>query len=152
MAGTGGLLVAAAAKYNEVSEGQSGIQRLKPHIYFNAGRVISYTLLGGAIGALGSALTLSPGINGGSDQSRRAAVMILLGLQMLKLLTVAHPLHPDTSMPESLFAPDPRFGRARDQGAGAFVLGAATIPSCPAALPRRCSSMCWPRPALRPAR
>ena len=30
----------------------------KPLIYFNAGRIISYTLLGGAIGALGSALTL----------------------------------------------------------------------------------------------
>src|SRR6202163_119485 len=61
---TGGLLVAAAAKYNEATAGLTPMQRMKPHIYFNAGRVLSYTLLGGAIGLLGSALTLSPGING----------------------------------------------------------------------------------------
>src|SRR5437667_3755438 len=40
---TGGLLVAVAAKYNEASAGLTSLQRLKPHIYFNAGRVISYT-------------------------------------------------------------------------------------------------------------
>src|SRR5204863_3903976 len=56
---TGGLLVAVAAKYNEATGSRPGVQRLKPLIYFNAGRIVSYTLLGGAIGALGSALTLS---------------------------------------------------------------------------------------------
>lgn len=50
---TGGLLVAVAAKYNEASGNLTSAQRLKPHLYFNAGRVISYTFLGGAIGALG---------------------------------------------------------------------------------------------------
>ena len=60
MAVTGGLLVAIAAKYNETHGTLSTAERLKPLIYFNTGRVISYTLLGGAIGALGSALTLSP--------------------------------------------------------------------------------------------
>src|SRR5215212_8908831 len=59
MAVTGGLLVAAAAAYNANSPNLPGIQRLKPHIYFNAGRIISYTLLGGAVGALGSVFTLS---------------------------------------------------------------------------------------------
>ena len=59
MAVTGGLLVAAAATYNDNTPGLTGFQRLKPHLYFNAGRILSYTLLGGAIGAIGSALTLS---------------------------------------------------------------------------------------------
>jgi len=49
----GGLLVAVAAKYNEASTALTPGQRMKPHIYFNAGRILSYTLLGGAIGALG---------------------------------------------------------------------------------------------------
>src|SRR5258705_4086793 len=61
---TGGLLVAVAAKYNEASTSLTPAQRLKPLINFNAGRVLSYTLLGGAVGALGSALTLSPEVNG----------------------------------------------------------------------------------------
>src|SRR5260221_6600381 len=81
---TGGLLVAAAAKYNEASCNLTSVQRLKPHIYFNAGRIVSYTLLGGAIGALGSALTLSPEINGILTIAA-SAVVILLRLQMLKL-------------------------------------------------------------------
>src|ERR1700687_4630575 len=61
---TGGLLVAVAAKYNEATGSRPALQRLKPLIVFNAGRVLSYTVLGGLIGALGSALTLSAGTNG----------------------------------------------------------------------------------------
>src|SRR5882762_9377727 len=82
---TGGLLVAVAAKYNEASTALTPVQRIKPHIYFNAGRILSYTLLGGAIGALGAALTLSPQVNG-LLTIVASVVMILLGLQMLRLL------------------------------------------------------------------
>ena len=120
---TGGLLVAVAAKYNEATAGLTPMQRMKPHIYFNAGRILSYTLLGGAVGALGSALTLSPGINGVLTIVA-SAVMILLGLQMLKLLPSLTRFLP--TMPK-------RFGHAihnlaeRDANGGAFVLGAATF-------------------------
>ena len=58
---TGGLLVAIAAKYNAAHAHLTDLERLKPHIYFNAGRIVSYTLLGGAVGALGSALMLVAG-------------------------------------------------------------------------------------------
>src|SRR5258707_15213108 len=61
---TGGLLVAVAAKYNEASTALTPVQLMKPHIYFNAGRILSYTVLGGAIGALGSVLTLLSEVNG----------------------------------------------------------------------------------------
>lgn len=120
---TGGLLVAVAAKYNEATSNLTRAQRMKPHIYFNAGRIISYTLLGGAIGALGSALTLSPEINGVLTLVA-SAVMILLGLQMLKLLPALTRFLP--TMPKS-------FGHfihdlaERDANGGAFVLGAATF-------------------------
>src|SRR6202521_1034144 len=79
---TGGLLVAVAAKYNEATTKLSGAQRFKPHIFFNAGRIVSYTLLGGAIGALGSTFTLSPAA-GGVLMIFASFIMIALGLQML---------------------------------------------------------------------
>jgi uncharacterized protein len=81
---TGGLLVALAAKYNEANAHLTDMQRLKPHIYFNVGRIVSYTLLGGAVGALGSTLTLTPGANGALTIVA-SLIMIVLGLQMLKL-------------------------------------------------------------------
>jgi sulfite exporter TauE/SafE/copper chaperone CopZ len=85
LAVTGGLLVAAAAAYNDNTPELTGLQRLKPHLYFNAGRILSYTLLGGAVGAIGSALTLSPEANGFLTITA-SAIMIVLGLQMLGLL------------------------------------------------------------------
>jgi uncharacterized protein len=82
---TGGLLVAVAAKYNAASGHLSGAQRFKPHLYFNAGRVISYTVLGSAIGALGSTFSLSAEANSLVILAA-SIVMIVLGLQMLKLM------------------------------------------------------------------
>jgi sulfite exporter TauE/SafE len=120
---TGGLLVAVAAKYNEATANLTPLRRLKPHIYFNAGRILFYTLLGGGIGALGSALTLSPEVNG-ILTLLASGVMILLGLQMLKLLPALTRFLP--TLPKS-------FGHfihdiaERDANGGAFVLGAATF-------------------------
>src|ERR1700681_4805742 len=120
---TGGLLVAVAAKYTEASTVLTPVQRMRPHIYFNAGRILSYTLLGGAIGALGSALTLSPEINGLLTVVA-SAVMILLGLQMLKLLPALTRFLP--AMPKS-FSHFIHDLAERDTNGGAFVLGAATF-------------------------
>ncbi len=120
---TGGLLVAVAAKYNEATAGLTPMQRMKPHVYFNAGRIVSYTLLGGAIGALGSALTLSPKVNGVLTLIA-SAVMILLGLQMLKLLPALTRFLP--TMPKSFGHRVHDFAE-RDANGGAFVLGAATF-------------------------
>ena len=120
---TGGLLVAVAAKYNETTASLTPMQRIKPHVYFNVGRILSYTLFGGAIGALGSALTLSPEITGVLTLIA-SAVMILLGLQMLKLLPALTRFLP--TMPKA-------FGHFvhdladRDANGGAFALGAATF-------------------------
>jgi uncharacterized protein len=120
---TGGLLVAVAAKYTEASAALTPVQRMRPHIYFNAGRILSYTLLGGAIGALGSALTLSPEINGLLTLVA-SAVMILLGLQMLKLLPALTRFLPTMPKSFSHFIHDLA---ERDTNGGAFVLGAATF-------------------------
>jgi len=120
---TGGLLVAIAAKYNEVATNLTPMQRIRPHIYFNVGRILSYTVLGGAIGWLGSALMLTPAINGALTLIA-SAVMIMLGLQMLKLLPALTRFLP--TMPKF-------FGHLiydlaeRDANGGAFALGAATF-------------------------
>jgi len=60
----GGLLLAVAEKFNESHPELSGIQKFRPHIYFNAGRIVGYSGFGAAVGGLGSVITLSPQING----------------------------------------------------------------------------------------
>lgn len=123
MAVTGGLLVATAAKYNESTPDLSAAQRLKPHLYFNAGRIVSYTLLGGAIGALGSALTLSAQANGLLTIAA-SVIMIVLGLQMLGLFPAFGRLLP--VLPKS-FAHRLHELATRHTTGGAFALGAATF-------------------------
>ena len=121
MAVTGGLLVAASAAYNERTTGLSDFERLKPHLYFNAGRIISYTLLGGAIGALGSALTLSEKANGFLTIAA-SAIMIVLGLQMLGLL----PRFGSVLVPRSVTERVHSLASRKVAG-GAFTLGALTF-------------------------
>jgi len=123
MAVTGGLLVAVAAKYNDASRKLTSAQRLKPHLYFNAGRIASYTLLGGAVGALGATLTLSPAING-ILTIVASAVMILLGLQMLRLFPALTRFMP--TMPKALSHRIHDLAE-RETKESAFVLGAATF-------------------------
>jgi sulfite exporter TauE/SafE len=123
MAVTGGLLVAVSAKYNDVTRNLTSLQRLRPRLYFNAGRIVSYTLLGGAIGALGSTLTLSAEINGILTIAA-SAVMVLLGLQMLRLFPGLTRFMP--TMPKAL-AHRIHDLAERETKEGAFVLGAATF-------------------------
>jgi len=122
MAVTGGLLVAVAARYGEAHAHLTGAQRLTPHLYFNAGRIVSYTLLGGAVGALGSTLTLSPRANGILIVAA-SAVMILLGLQMLKLGPSFLRL---PAMPKA-FAHRIHALAERETNSAAILLGAATF-------------------------
>jgi protein-disulfide isomerase/sulfite exporter TauE/SafE/copper chaperone CopZ len=120
---TGGLLVAAAAKYNATSGNLTGVQRFKPHLYFNAGRIISYTVLGGAIGALGSTFALSPEANG-ILIILASVIMIVLGLQMLKLMPSLGAFQP--RMPKFIAHKIHNFSEKEAKG-GAFILGASTF-------------------------
>jgi sulfite exporter TauE/SafE len=119
----GGLLLALAGKYNESHPDLTGIQKFKPHIYFNIGRVIGYTVFGAAVGALGGVLTLSPRANG-YLMVLVSVVMLILGFQLLNLFPglrrfspkmpkfISHKIH-DLSTKDSKSAP--------------FVLGASTF-------------------------
>jgi sulfite exporter TauE/SafE/copper chaperone CopZ len=123
MAVTGGLLVALAAKYNEATAGQSAWQRFIPHLYFNAGRLISYTVLGALIGAAGSALALSPTVTSVLTIAV-SAVMILTGLQMLGFLPRLASIVP--GIPRRAVHRIHDLVTSKSRGA-AFTLGAATF-------------------------
>ncbi len=123
LAATGGLLIAIAAKYKEKHPELTGKQAFKPHIYFNIGRILSYMILGGLVGALGSLFTLTPVMNG-ILTIIIAVVMLLLGFQLLNIFPflrnfqfkmpkfLAHKIH-DSSGSDHKLAP--------------FTLGAATF-------------------------
>ncbi|OGY52022.1 MAG: hypothetical protein A3J59_03840 [Candidatus Buchananbacteria bacterium RIFCSPHIGHO2_02_FULL_56_16] len=82
MAVTGGLLLAAAARYAEQHPGVSASRKFRPLLYFNLGRLGGYTLFGGLVGALGSVISFSDRFNGMVIIVASIA-MILLGLQLL---------------------------------------------------------------------
>lgn len=120
---TGGLLVAIAAKYNEATGPATSSERILPHIFFNAGRILAYALFGGLIGALGSTLTFSPTLSG-ALMLAASALMILIGLQILRIL-------PSFGLARSVI-PGAVADRIRDFSTrrsrpAAFVLGASTF-------------------------
>lgn len=123
LAVTGGLLLAVAAKYNERFPYLSGVQKLKPHLYFNIGRIVSYTVLGGAVGALGSVLTFSPRATGFMTIAV-SFVMIILGFQLLHLFPWMRRFQP--KMPKFL-AHKIHDLSGKDSKSAPFMLGASTF-------------------------
>lgn len=79
-----GLILSVSAKYNEVHHSATKWQRLKPHLLFNLGRLVSYFILGGLVGLLGQAITLTPQVTGFLTIGI-SIVMILLAIDILKL-------------------------------------------------------------------
>lgn len=84
MAVTGGLLLAVTTKYNNLYPNLNSAQKFKPHIYFNLGRIVSYTILGGLVGLIGSAITFSPKITG-IIMITVSVLMMGIGIQMLNI-------------------------------------------------------------------
>ncbi|MCA9495333.1 MAG: sulfite exporter TauE/SafE family protein [Nanoarchaeota archaeon] len=84
LAVTGGLLVSVTAKYAQMHPNLTGIQKFKPHIYFNTGRIVGYTILGALIGFFGSLISISTTVTG-IITILASVIMILLGLQLLEI-------------------------------------------------------------------
>ncbi|MBU2265312.1 sulfite exporter TauE/SafE family protein [Patescibacteria group bacterium] len=56
----GGLILSMSKQWlGMYSERNSTLEKLQPHFMFNAGRIVSYAILGAAIGAIGSKLQIS---------------------------------------------------------------------------------------------
>ena len=93
MAVVGGLLLSMSATF--AREGD----KLKPQLMFHAGRIVSFFILGGVIGSIGSAFTLSAFATF-SLSLAIGVVMLILGLNLLDIFPWAEKLQP--SMPKFL--------------------------------------------------
>lgn len=85
LAVTGGLLLALAAKHNEVRQAETPWQKFKPLLHFNLGRLVSYFVLGGLVGVIGQSITLSTKISGYMNIIV-AFVMLYLALTILEII------------------------------------------------------------------
>jgi sulfite exporter TauE/SafE/copper chaperone CopZ len=81
MALVGGLILAVSAKYSEKNSGASLVQKFRPHIFFNLGRILSYFLLGALIGYFGSFFRLSGSFLGFVTLAV-GLIMLFLGLEL----------------------------------------------------------------------
>lgn len=79
----GGINLSQCVNQSEAENG-SKLAGLKPSILYNTGRVISYTIVGGLAGALGSVVTFS-GAAKGIVSIGAGVVMMLIGIKMLDL-------------------------------------------------------------------
>lgn len=52
MALVGGLIMSISAKFSESNQNIKPIEKFKPHLFFNIGRVIGFFILGGVLGIL----------------------------------------------------------------------------------------------------
>lgn len=79
----GGMVLSLSKQWSELyfPEDPSS-KKLQPHILFNAGRIISYGLLGGVLGLIGSRLTFSFTVTAWLIISI-SVLMVILGCQML---------------------------------------------------------------------
>lgn len=84
MALVGGLVLGASAKFAEKHPAATSLQKFKPHIFFNTGRVLSYFFFGGVIGFAGSFFQLSPLVLGILTIAV-GGVMFLLGAQLINI-------------------------------------------------------------------
>ncbi|OOM75526.1 copper-exporting P-type ATPase A [Clostridium puniceum] len=75
------MLTQSVSKNNIVIEKQNEVKNLMPAILYNAGRVTSYTIIGGIVGALGSVLSLSLNVKAGL-QIFAGLFMVIMGLNM----------------------------------------------------------------------
>ncbi len=84
MALVGGLVLAASARFVEKHPQATLLQKFKPHLFFNVGRIISFFILGGIIGYAGSFFQLSTTALGLLTIAV-GAVMVIMGLQLTEI-------------------------------------------------------------------
>jgi len=93
MAVVGGLVLSLSATFAKEGE------RVRPQLLFHAGRLVSFFLLGGVIGAIGTSFTLSIGATFGLGLII-GLVMLILGINLLDIFPWAKKFQ--LAMPKSL--------------------------------------------------
>lgn len=87
MALIGGLVLGLSARHSEIHPEVSRIEKFRPHIFFNLGRILGFALLGGLIGLLGAAL--QPSVKTlGVITIAVGGVMVFLGMKLIEIFPV----------------------------------------------------------------
>jgi len=84
MALVGGLSLGLSSKFAENHPTATPAEKFRPHIFFVIGRILSYILLGGLLGSLGTVFKLSAMANGIITLLVGVA-MLLMGLQLINI-------------------------------------------------------------------
>lgn len=84
MALVGGIVLAISARHSESHPEATPAQKFRPHIFFNVGRIVSYVLLGGFVGLIGSSFRISNTLLG-ILIAVVGIVMFFLGLKLIEI-------------------------------------------------------------------
>lgn len=126
MALVGGLVLALSARHAETNPDATRMQKFRPHLFFNLGRIIGFGLLGGLIGLVGGAL--QPSIRVMSFLTIAVGlVMVLLGLKLIEVFPILQKVN--ITLPKSISR---IFGGGKNEAKeyshkGAFIGGALTF-------------------------
>lgn len=116
----GGLVAAVSGAVAKDQEGMSSKERFQSHILFNFGRVSGFFIFGVAIGLLGSAVQLSPALNGVFVVGV-AVLMVVIGINLLEVFPT-----PVIGMPKWLAHRVHDLAESKDPKAP-MILGAMTF-------------------------
>ena len=89
----GGINLSQCVNPGEKSAGENKTAALKPSFLYNLGRVISYTAIGFVVGALGSAITFSPAMQG-VLKLIAGVFMVVMGVNMLGIFPWLRKINP----------------------------------------------------------
>lgn len=81
----GGIVISFGSSYDLDGNKQKFSTYVKPHLYFHVGRLLAFITLGGALGALGSALEFSLSLTSYLTLAV-AIIMLYIGLQILHIV------------------------------------------------------------------
>lgn len=93
MAMCGGINLSQCVSYKIDPDNLNKLSKLKPSLMYNAGRVISYTFIGGIVGALGSAISFS-GTAKGTVAVISGVFIVIMGLNMLNMFPWLRRINP----------------------------------------------------------
>jgi sulfite exporter TauE/SafE/copper chaperone CopZ len=89
----GGIGLSQCVPQGNAAAGGGKLSTLRPSFLYNLGRVISYTVVGGIVGAIGSVVSFS-GAFKGVVQLAAGVFMVIMGLNMLNLFPWLKKLNP----------------------------------------------------------
>lgn len=89
----GGINLSQCVSYGSADSSATGILKYTPSLLYNAGRVVSYTLIGGIVGALGSVVSIS-GTARGVVALAAGIFMVIMGLNMLNIFPALRKIVP----------------------------------------------------------